>query len=491
MFCLNVLSEFLKRISVVIFFLSSSAYSLNFQQFSRSNSLAYEMIEDTLSHGSMVETNYDWMFNLGFSHVNAPLAVKDENNSSQLDTVIESLSSVHLGVSWYFKENLQLGIQSYVGKFKDGSGESHTSVGDLDFRLKYRFYSDGKNSFAVMPTVTVPISSNEFSLTDTSGNLWGEDSVTSDDGIGYGVRLIYERAFKYFQVAINLGYLANSDAMTSFSNTNIQIDNRERLQAGVGFYIPITDAFGVNLEYMKHWTKPFFNDDINPSEVFLGASFGITRRLVGFAGAGFGNFSSSKDGNDWRAVAGIKFVPRLSKKVKEREESLVSKKVVVVKDAPIDETASLDSFTGEEEKTGLKENTFVSTLEKKQILGETNTFTVLFPNNGYRLSQSQIDSLLNISSRILERSNYVESITIHGHTSKKGSVSYNEKLAKKRALEVKNTLVSQGVDEGLIKELVSKGERLPLNEEVDAQAEAKNRRVEVLIIEKQVTGEEQ
>lgn len=73
-------------------------------------------------------------------------------------------------------------------------------------------------------------------------------------------------------------------------------------------------------------------------------------------------------------------------------------------------------------------------------------------------------------------------IELHGHTDDQGTDDYNNKLSKDRANEVKNYLVKGGIDNGRIK-TVGFGETKQLVKDTSEEARAKNRRVEMVIVE--------
>lgn len=70
-------------------------------------------------------------------------------------------------------------------------------------------------------------------------------------------------------------------------------------------------------------------------------------------------------------------------------------------------------------------------------------------------------------------------VIIEGHCDERGSVEYNRALGERRALAVKNYLVSLGVSENRFK-TVSFGEERPAVEGNTAQAHAENRRAELV-----------
>lgn len=76
-------------------------YAVNILQFTRSNSLTFEMLEDTRLPNSHVYNDYDMIFTLGESWVKSPLVFKNSANSIQIDEVIEEMYSTHLGFGLY------------------------------------------------------------------------------------------------------------------------------------------------------------------------------------------------------------------------------------------------------------------------------------------------------------------------------------------------------------------------------------------------------
>ena len=71
-------------------------------------------------------------------------------------------------------------------------------------------------------------------------------------------------------------------------------------------------------------------------------------------------------------------------------------------------------------------------------------------------------------------------VEIHGHTDEKGSDAFNLKLSKARAQSVLNYLASKGVSRGLMK-AIGFGKSKPLDTAKTEEAQAKNRRVELVV----------
>jgi OOP family OmpA-OmpF porin len=74
----------------------------------------------------------------------------------------------------------------------------------------------------------------------------------------------------------------------------------------------------------------------------------------------------------------------------------------------------------------------------------------------------------------------VGDIDVVGHTDSVGSDDYNQRLSVRRAMAVKQYLVSQGINGGII-DVIGMGERQPVATNDTAAGRAMNRRVDILI----------
>ncbi|MEW5977377.1 MAG: OmpA family protein [Acidobacteriota bacterium] len=73
-------------------------------------------------------------------------------------------------------------------------------------------------------------------------------------------------------------------------------------------------------------------------------------------------------------------------------------------------------------------------------------------------------------------------LTVYGHTDDIGSEAYNEELSARRAQAVRNYLVEAGIDSEII-DTKAYGKKSPLVEAKTAEARARNRRVEISIVD--------
>ena len=96
------------------------------------------------------------------------------------------------------------------------------------------------------------------------------------------------------------------------------------------------------------------------------------------------------------------------------------------------------------------------------------------------LKMEGAEALANFSARL--KTLQVNKVTAIGHTDSLGTETYNEKLSRARAEAVKSYLVKQGIDGNKV-EALGKGETEPVADNATKEGRAKNRRVEVEVIE--------
>jgi outer membrane protein OmpA-like peptidoglycan-associated protein len=122
-------------------------------------------------------------------------------------------------------------------------------------------------------------------------------------------------------------------------------------------------------------------------------------------------------------------------------------------------------------------------MQSSNTLNQDNFKRVWSPEERIRfeMEQAKLDatdksSLKDLASELKAQNSEVEEVWIMGFASKPGSVAYNQKLSEKRARNVKNFLVSQGVSPTMIK-TSAYGESMALDNR------KAGRRVEIKIME--------
>ncbi len=453
-----------KLVLFILFFLSTNAFAVNYQQFHRSHSLTFEKIEDARTATSHVYNDYDLLFHLGYSFVDEPLVAKDAANSQQLYTIIDDMQTIHLGLSWFMKPWLLAGVNTGYSFFNDDSNLGHSGFSDIVLSLKLRLHSTEKSGLAVIPQFFIPTYAGSFTVSNQApfGVSGSQLTALSDESFGFGLKLVYEYIFKYFQVVGNVGY-RYADKAVDYQNgstpNQIAIDLRNRLTAALGFYIPIQRSWGINLEYLRQWSQPFFENDIDPNELFIGASGALSRHLHAFAGVGVGNLLTTDDGNDFRGSLGIKYNIHFE-----------PHKIPITR---VNKKGAVQVLKGVQSQKECE----------PPVFGESNAVVIRFMHDRAELKSehAQINQLIQVLS---SRRDIVESLILSGHTSKPGSNEYNLNLATRRLNKVAELLSNSEIADLPIQTQVA-GETIPLSDDDSALADKINRRVEILVKPKQ------
>lgn len=105
-------------------------------------------------------------------------------------------------------------------------------------------------------------------------------------------------------------------------------------------------------------------------------------------------------------------------------------------------------------------------------------FLIYFVEGGDILTAESQRELENVLAEIKKRP--APDLIVVGHTDRIGSVADNDRLALRRAEKVRSQLVAQGFSPESIS-ASGRGEREPLVATADEVAEARNRRVEILV----------
>jgi adhesin transport system outer membrane protein len=104
----------------------------------------------------------------------------------------------------------------------------------------------------------------------------------------------------------------------------------------------------------------------------------------------------------------------------------------------------------------------------------------LFDFDKSDLKMEGIDSLSKFSARL--KTMQIDKVSAVGHTDSMGSEAYNEKLSQARAEAVKSYLVKQGIDGNKV-QASGMGELQPVADNATKEGRAKNRRVDVEVLE--------
>ena len=104
----------------------------------------------------------------------------------------------------------------------------------------------------------------------------------------------------------------------------------------------------------------------------------------------------------------------------------------------------------------------------------------LFDHDKATLKPAGIASIQTLNGKIKERGGQVFDIDVIGHTDSDGSEEYNQGLSIRRATAVRDFMVSEGIDPGII-DVSGKGESSPIASNSTREGRAQNRRVDIRV----------
>lgn len=104
---------------------------------------------------------------------------------------------------------------------------------------------------------------------------------------------------------------------------------------------------------------------------------------------------------------------------------------------------------------------------------------VLFPTNSSYLTDAAKKRIAAVSNVIKDEQ--ANLIRVEGHSDKTGTATYNQWLSEKRAVSVKNFLISQGIAEKRIKTF-GLGDTKPVADNSTKEGRLLNRRVEITLL---------
>lgn len=370
----------------------SSSNAINLQKFHFSNNPVYATIEDALLEEGLVTTDYKFILVGSYNYVRAPFIEVDSNDRSS--TIIEWMHTFNLGGAYKFNKRFQVGISTYftyekaIPADQESGHEKEFVIGDTTVDFKYKLYE--KNKFAIAFTPRLYL------------NTGDEEYYTSNEEIGYYLGFALEKAFKSFQIAINLGHKENTGALYK------EVDHRKQFHFSAGALVPLIRDLDLTAEFFRD--TPYDSDiDQTPTELDVGIRYTASNESAIFAGVGTGSLEE-EDSTDLRVYAGYKFYPS----AKEKSEKV-----------------------RKEEKTYGKFYKFLN---------------IYFDTGASKVSETEsikLDQMVNF----IKNDSSISKIVIEGYTSKVGSAALNKRLSDKRIKSVVDYITNQGIEDDIIQQV--------------------------------------
>ncbi len=420
-----------KAIISILAFISISGFTqngntINTHAFQFSDTLETVGIEDALGAKSE-RAQYRWLLRFSYDHVNDALIQIDQSRNNKLSEYIDNIQTITLGGSYLFSSRFLFGVTMPFHSVRlkpDGAVETggeldrENILGDLKLHAKWRFTKDSsKWNIALIPRLFLPTGDEKY--------------LISDDSLGWGARVAFDRAFGKLKIYSYLGYAnaSNSGFLT--------INRKQLLEAALGLSWRMRKKLFLNLEWLGDTGIDSYEKDQNKINITTGLSY-KAEKLRAFAGFGF--------------------------------ESLRSER-----------SSELSFYTGIKIPFGA-----ISTPTKKEVVKYIEKHLdlareVLFKNDEAIILPVSFEKLNSAASTMIKYANYYQTVTIEGHTNSLGSSEYNKDLSQRRADSVRKYLIGRGVPADKLIAIGHGEERLKIRPEKTKADFAANRRVEFVI----------
>ncbi|MGK5088612.1 OmpA family protein [Bdellovibrionota bacterium FG-2] len=387
---------FANGISVQLYSPSSS------DQFLRSETA----VRDFLRMDSVSSANRRFMFGMTYNFVRNPLVELSEENGTRVNTWVSGIQTFDAVGSLRVSDRVDFNFDVPVNWVAVPDQANKSALGDVKVFPKIHL-SDSVSPvhFALVPGLWLPTGNKEY--------------FVSDHSLGWGMLVSVQRDWGYFSTVGNFGFRRAADA--SFYN----IDYRNRLPLSFGVSAPLTPTWSANAEVAGAVVVPLTKFQ-NPAEFSVGTNYRITKDFAMQGGVGFASLQG-RDSTDYRMIVGLRFWPSYTPASTPAAGFLVAQGArTPAAPAPLPKPADAPPF-----QLDLREE-------------------IRFEHNSDVLTASARNLLDEVAQTLKVNRGRYRSLRIEGHTNDLGSVDFNLRLSKARALSVRTYLAGRGVDSVLL-----------------------------------------
>ena len=386
---------------------SHKAHAVNLQKFHFSNSPIFATLEDGLLNDGLITTDYKYILVGSYNYVRSPFIQIDGDKRDS--AIIEWMHTLNLGGAYRFTDYFQVGFSTFFTyeellQIDETEKEKVLTPGDSTVDFKYKFYDKNRLALAFTPRLFLPTGKRK--------------NFTSNDGVGYYLGFAIDKAFDYFQIALNVGHKENPNALFDI------VDHRRQFHFSTGAIIPLFGNLDITAEFYRDTPYESSNKQI-PSEINLGLRYANAKDSALFGGIGTGSLEEDNS-TDARLYFGYKYFPT-EKRGKKIED--------------------------EEKRFGIFYKIY-------NVYFDTDKFEIK------DIERNKLDMMI----KNLKRDPYISKVVVEGYASRIGGVDMNEKLATDRAKTVMKYIVDAGIEKDLIHYVSfgnSKSDRTILNKKID------------------------
>jgi len=222
-----------------------------------------------------------------FNTVDTPIVGYDPSRNNNKVTVVQRTSSLQFGSSWLISPHLQVGVD-FGFNVVQLTDSTYFGIGDFHFTAKQSLFQKGDDwGFSVAPDFYVPVPNSH--------------PFMSNEAVGYGGRLFFEKNMGGVGIAVNAGYLQFPGA------TYGPIDYSAEFPLGIGIRVPISAKVAFNMEGTTTALANSLAD--GPGDLYVGARVGVFRGGTLDIGGSYAILPS--DGSaSVRILVGLNILPR-------------------------------------------------------------------------------------------------------------------------------------------------------------------------------------
>ncbi len=440
---------FLKAVVIVLLTATAtSAHALNTDLF--------RPVADNLGtfrlHGSRTLEPYKFSIGLFESYLEDALVLKGFTTTPSTRQIIDRQLTTHLLGEIGLHDRISVGIDiplmstRHVDLATITTYNNHWSLGDIEVHGKFRILKaeDFPVGLTVIPFIEAP-----------SGNV---NHFSGDQNLNYGLRTVLDWQHKRFYLAANLGYRGHykqDNVIVVGTNTSLEVD--DEFTYGLGSRL---DIIPNRLQVLADIVGSTVLEDFgkyersSPIEALGGLRAFFKDRLVGLHAGGGAGINDGYGSPKYRMFAGIT-IQYPGTKFTGYDGDSMTKTITIEKETRI---IILKGVYFETAKAVIKAESF-------PVLNENVEMLNMYPDIKVR---------------------------IEGHCDSRGADEYNQKLSEKRAESVKQYFIKNGIMEDRLT-AVGMGELRPVTSNNSVENMARNRRIELHIIERvqKIVGEKE
>ncbi len=268
------------KITILLGLVSFKAFALNLQSFRFSDGYRYSLVED--SYQEKFKGKY--VLSSALSFTNSPFYLSDKAVSEVKNEIINYQSMLTLGGSWYYNNDLALGIDLNLSQ-SEVLEENYTSLADTILKARWNLYRSSSYSFALNPKLFLPTGKTR--------------DFTTINSPGVSLSGVNEYKMNSWHFLGSLGYFHSANNKFSI------VDYRNLILLNLAVSYDVSADWTVNTEMIKNFTTNRAHRQ-DEGDYYVTAKYKIHPLCGLFFGGGIAGLDEI-DRNNYTVFAGLKF----------------------------------------------------------------------------------------------------------------------------------------------------------------------------------------